>query len=374
MKRSNFKQLLLLLGLLITAYFFSCSGRSGKVSVAAEGKRSQQEANIAEKLIVMRSPGQNSGFRLGDEIRVVIDQVDADLKPDSVMISFDGRHMTTLGSSSQWEYLIAGTETTTAGRKSVKATAFREGRAASVITVFVIFYSDTPPERWGYRVVNTYPHDSKAFTQGLFYSDGFLYEGTGQQTGSTLREVDLRTGKVLRLLNLQSDLFGEGITLYKGRIFQVTWQSKVGFVYEKETFRQLNRIYYQSEGWGLTTIGDRIVMSEGTNLLYFMEPESFTIASRLEVYDNEKKVDNLNELEFINGEIWANIWMTDLIARIDPSSGKVLGYIDLKGLLGRGDMGADTDVLNGIAWDSEGGRIFVTGKNWPKLFEISITR
>ena len=200
-----------------------------------------------------------------------------------------------------------------------------------------------------------------------------MFEGTGQETGSTLREVELETGKVIRQHNLDASLFGEGITLYKDRIYQVTWQNKVGFVYDKSDFKLINKIYYSTEGWGLTTINDKIVMSDGTNVLYFFEPEMFTVVSKIEVYDNEKKVDKLNELEYINGEIWANIWMTDLIARIDPVSGKVLGYIDLKGLLPESDRTADTDVLNGIAYDNKSNRIFVTGKLWPKLFEIKVT-
>jgi glutamine cyclotransferase len=224
-----------------------------------------------------------------------------------------------------------------------------------------------------YRVINTYPHDRDAFTQGLFYDAGVLYEGTGQETGSSLREVELTTGKVLRQLNLEPPLFGEGITLFGDRIYQVTWRSKVGFVYEKATFRQINRIYYQSEGWGLTTMNDRIVMSDGTNVLRIMDPEMFTVVSRLEVYDNEKKAGQLNELEYIDGEIWANMWMTDLIARIDPVSGRIIGYIDLKGILKDPETDTSVDVLNGIAYDREGNRIFVTGKNWPKLFEIKIT-
>ena len=221
--------------------------------------------------------------------------------------------------------------------------------------------------------MHSYPHDIEAFTQGLVYDKGVLFEGTGQKTGSSLREVELQSGKVIRQHNLDASLFGEGITIYRDRIYEVTWENKVGFIYDKATFNVINKIYYSTQGWGLTTINDRIVMSDGSNILAFYEPEMFTIVSRIEVYDNEKKVDSLNELEYIDGEIWANIWMSDLIARIDPVSGKVLGYIDLKGLLPESDRTPETDVLNGIAYDPEGKRIFVTGKKWPKLFEIRLT-
>ncbi|TAL69590.1 MAG: glutaminyl-peptide cyclotransferase [Bacteroidetes bacterium] len=236
----------------------------------------------------------------------------------------------------------------------------------------MLIYSDVVPKKYGYKVIHSYPHDREAFTQGLFYDKGSLFEGTGQESGSSLREVELETGKVLRQLNLSSSLFGEGITLYGEKIYQVTWTSKVGFVYDKSTFKLINKIYYQTQGWGLTTIKDQIVMSDGSNVIYFFEPETFTVVSRIEVYNNREKVDSLNELEYINGEIWANIWMSDRIARIDPASGKVLGYIDLKGILPESEQNHDTDVLNGIAYDQDGGRIFITGKKWPKLYEIRL--
>jgi glutamine cyclotransferase len=258
------------------------------------------------------------------------------------------------------------------GRKSVKAVAYSKEKTQSV-TRFVIIYSDVVPKRYSYKLIHIYPHDSEAFTQGLFYDNGVLYEGTGQETGSSLREVELETGRVLRQHNLESSLFGEGITLYKDRIYQVTWTSKVGFVYNKSDFKVLNKIFYQTQGWGLTTINDRIVMSDGSNVLYFLEPDMFEAVSRIEVYDNEKKVDQLNELEYIDGEIWANIWQTDLIARIDPTTGKVNSYLDLSQIFPDSKRReANADVLNGIAWDARGGRIFITGKRWPKLYEIKI--
>jgi glutamine cyclotransferase len=237
----------------------------------------------------------------------------------------------------------------------------------------MIIYSDIIPQKNGYKVIHTYPHDREAFTQGLVYDKGLLFEGTGEKATSSLREVELETGKVLRQQNLDASLFGEGIALYQDRIYEVTWQSKVGFVYDKSTFKVINKIFYPTEGWGLTTIDDTIVMSDGTNVLYFYEPKMFTVVSRLEVYDNEHKVDSLNELEYINGEIWANIWMNDHIVRIDPLSGKVLGYINFKGILPESERNSTTDVLNGIAYDPDSKRIFVTGKRWPKLYEIKLT-
>ncbi|MCX6333980.1 MAG: glutaminyl-peptide cyclotransferase [Bacteroidia bacterium] len=372
MKNDLNKYLLTFSLFLIAAFTIACNGKSGKMSVVTGEKKAGAEVDTPARIIKMLVPEEDSEYKLGDVVKVILETENVNQQPDSVILTFDGKHAATL-KSTPWEYQIPQSFTTGTGRKSVKATAFRDGSVRTVVARFIIVYSDTPPKRFGYKVAHTYPHDRSAFTQGLFYYNGVLYEGTGQQTGSTLREVELTTGKVIRQLNLSSDLFGEGITLYKDRIYQVTWQSKVGFVYERQTFKQLNKIYYQSEGWGLTTIKDRIVMSDGTNVLYFYEPESFTVVSRIEVYDNKEKVDSLNELEYINGEIWANIWMSDLIARIDPASGKVIGYIDLKGILNDPDTDTGVNVLNGIAFDSEGGRIFITGKNWPKLFEIRLT-
>jgi glutamine cyclotransferase len=361
----------------LTVVFFlswtvSCSGRPGKVAKSEAKPVTATIEETVSKLIKMISPGENTGFKLNDPVKVILAPEDRNKLPDSVFVSFDGKAVKTL-KSDPWECTIPPVFTVTTGRKSLKVTAFKGGKAQNSITRFMIIYSDVVPKRYGYKVVHTYPHDRDAFTQGLVYDNGVFFEGTGQETGSSLREVELVSGKVIRQHNLAGSLFGEGIALYGNRIYQVTWENKVGFVYEKSTFKLINKIYYATQGWGLTTINNRIVMSDGTNILYFFEPETFTVASRIEVYDNKEKVDSLNELEYINDEIWANIWMSDLIARIDPASGKVVGYIDLKGILPASDKNPDTDVLNGIAFDKAGNRIFVTGKRWPKLFEIKVT-
>ncbi len=350
----------------------SCSERPAKkADTTVPGATAAAGDEAFVKLIKLLSPEENKSFKFKEQVKVVMEAVDKDILPDSVMISFDGKAVVTL-KSSPWEYTIPSRYTVTTGRKSIKVTAYKGARAQNPLTRFMVIYSDIAPKRYSYKVVHAYPHDIEAFTQGLFYDKGVLYEGTGQKSGSSLREVELQSGKVLRQQNLDASLFGEGITLYHDRIYQVTWENKVGFVYDKSTFNVINKIYYSTQGWGLTTVKDRIVMSDGSNVLAFYEPEMFTIVSRIEVYDNEKKVDSLNELEYINGEVWANIWMSDMIARIDPASGKVLGYVDMKGLLQETDKTPETDVLNGIAYDPEGKRIFVTGKKWPKLFEIRI--
>ena len=223
-----------------------------------------------------------------------------------------------------------------------------------------------------YRIINSYPHDNEAFTQGLVFEDGFLYEGTGLRKHSTLRKVELVSGNVVKNYDLPEEYFGEGITIYDNKIIQLTWKSKEGFVYDKDSFKLLDRFTYPTEGWGLTHNGHQLIMSDGSSNLYFLDPETFIETKRIRVSDGNRQIDMLNELEYINGEIFANIWRTDSIARISPESGDVTGWIDLKGLLKPEDRTQKVDVLNGIAYDSANDRLFVTGKLWPKLFEIKI--
>ncbi len=226
---------------------------------------------------------------------------------------------------------------------------------------------------FGYRVVAEYPHDRHAFTQGLAYVDGVLYEGTGLNRQSSLRRVDLETGEVLQAVRLSEEYFGEGIAVVDDRIYQLTWQNNVCIVYDRETFDVVEIFSYSTEGWGLTTDGERLIMSDGTNRLSVRDPETFEEIETIDVYDGAREVRNLNELEIVHGEIWANVWQTDRVARIDPESGQVTGWIDLRGLLSERERERrPVDVLNGIAHDPETDRLFVTGKLWPKLFEIEV--
>lgn len=221
-----------------------------------------------------------------------------------------------------------------------------------------------------YKVINVYPHDRNAFTQGLVFENGFLYEGTGLRGHSTLRRVELETGNILKTRQIPDQFFGEGITICENRIIQLTWQSNTGFVYDKESFELLQEFNYPTEGWGITYDGKRLIMSDGTSTLHFLDPETFNKIGRITVSDNDGPVSRLNELEYVNGEIYANVWLTDYIARISPDTGRVIGWIDLKGLLSPEDRGEVVDVLNGIAYDAANDRLFVTGKFWPKVFEI----
>jgi len=232
--------------------------------------------------------------------------------------------------------------------------------------------STAPTPTFTFHIVRTYPHDPNAYTQGLAYDDGRLYEGTGQRGRSSLRLVDLETGEVLQIHHLHERYFGEGIVLYEGRIVQLTWQSNLGFVYEQESFKKLLEFPYTTEGWGITYDGQRLIMSDGSATLYFRDPQNFEETGRITVHDQGRPVYQLNELEFVHGKVYANVWQTDTIAEIDPASGNVTGWIDLSGLLAYMDLSRPIDVLNGIAYDSENDRLFVTGKLWPKLFEIEL--
>lgn len=228
---------------------------------------------------------------------------------------------------------------------------------------------------YSYKVLKTFPHDPGAFTQGLvYYKDNILYEGTGMWGESSLRKVELETGRVLQIHRLPDEIFGEGIVVWKEKIIQLTWQHRKGFVYDRETFTLLKEFSYPTEGWGITHDGSRLIMSDGSATLFVWDPETLQEIGRIEVRDDKGPVVRLNELEYINGLIYANVWQTDRIAIIRPDDGRVVGWIDLSGLLKPEDRTSKVDVLNGIAYDAQGDRLFVTGKYWPKLFQIQITK
>ncbi len=228
------------------------------------------------------------------------------------------------------------------------------------------------PPYYTYRVIQTYPHDPAAFTQGLAFHQGSLYEGTGLIGESTLRKVELESGAVLERLSLPTEQFGEGIAIYGDWVIQLTLSSGTGYVYDVGSLRRLSTFNYSGEGWGLTHDGRRLILSDGTATLRFLDPESFAEIGQLSVTDRGQPVGGLNELEFVEGEIFANLWPTDRVVRISPETGEVVGWIDLASLLPPEDRGPGVDLLNGIAYDSGRGRLLVTGKRWPTLFEIEL--
>lgn len=230
-----------------------------------------------------------------------------------------------------------------------------------------------PVPIYGYEVVHAWPHDPGAYTQGLIFHDGKLLESTGQTGRSSLRRVEMETGKVLQKVDVQSPYFAEGMTLLNGKIYQLTWQHQLGFIYDAWTFEKIGEFHYQGEGWGLANDGHSLILSDGSNRIRFLDPENFEVRRTIAVVAGKAQVNELNELEYVHGEIYANIWHADRIARIDPQTGSVAGWIDLTGILAAGQVTDEEAVLNGIAYDETSGRLFVTGKLWPKLFEIRVT-
>jgi glutaminyl-peptide cyclotransferase len=225
-----------------------------------------------------------------------------------------------------------------------------------------------------YEVIKAYPHDVAAFTQGLVFYQGALYESTGLNGSSSLRRVELETGKILKKIEVPAQFFAEGLALFNGRLYQLTWQTQRGFVYDLDSFNKLREFSYAGEGWGLTRNAHSLIMSDGSSRIRFIAPDTFGVQSMINVQDEGRDITQLNELEYIKGEIYANVWLTDRIARIDPQTGKVNAWIDLSGILPPKARPDPMAVLNGIAYDEESDRLFVTGKYWPKLFEIKLKR
>jgi glutamine cyclotransferase len=363
------KDLKLLLPLLMA--ILSCSPRNGTPS------RTPVPEPATSRITTLVEPGEPLTVAVGDEIGIVLAYPDT-LSVDSFQLFLDGELRKTFRGDLPHDDrgdLIASlnTEDQSTGNAGLRIKLFFAGGKTENQSQQITFLSDLVPELYSYRVINEFIHDPSAYTQGLEFVDGWLYEGTGNYGTSSIRREILETGKVSMIRNLDQSLFGEGITVFGERIYQLTYKSQVGFIYDKNTFEEIQKVYYQNrEGWGLTNNGEELIMSDGTHVIYFLDPELFTVNRQIEVYDNQGRAERLNELEYINGRIWANRYYTDEIVIIDPGTGKVEGRINLKGILKTEDRKPNTDVLNGIAWDQEGERIFVTGKYWPKLFEIKL--
>ena len=265
------------------------------------------------------------------------------------------------------------------GARLLTARVYTGGETREVTTNILLLPAQAPLQ-YTYKVVNSFPHDTTSFTEGLEYHDGFIYESDGGYAdlgGSSLRKAELRTGKVLQKVDLDPRYFAEGITVIGDKIVQLTYKEGVGFVYDKNSFKKLSEFQYTAgrEGWGLCFDGTHILNTDGTNNIYLLNKDTYQKEATLEVYDSKGPVDQLNELEFINGKIYANVWQKDIIVIIDPNIGAVEGEVDLKGLLPETErVEGVTDVLNGIAWDAAGKRLFVTGKKWNKLFQIEISQ
>lgn len=257
------------------------------------------------------------------------------------------------------------------GNQTIKALVYFEGQNIDITWGFSIYASEAP-KVLNYKIINTYPHDIKAYTQGLEFYNGVLLEGTGQYKESTLRKTDFKTGKVTEQIKLEDKYFGEGITVLKDKIYQLTWKEKTGFVYDAKTFKLEKTFPYEMDGWGITNDGEKLYMSDGSEKIYILNPETLKVEDYINVYTNGAKIEAVNELEWVNGKIWANVYQKDAIAIINPKNGSIVSIINLSELKNKVTKHAEIDVLNGIAYNPATKTYFVTGKNWDKVFEITV--
>jgi glutaminyl-peptide cyclotransferase len=356
---------IILIGLLFTA---ACKPDSKNKTGDENSRNISPKEKPKAKLLNAELQNKNTTYRTGDIIDFDLNFADSiDAQFCKVFLNRELIDSFALADNTyKWNSSEAKTG------KNTLAFELRENGNVSSSSVELVLLSDIKPRQYKYKVVNVYPHDSQAYTQGLFYEDGFLYEATGLRGESTVRRVKLETGEVVRSFSVPSEIFGEGITYYDDKIVQLSWDSGRGFVYRFSDFKLLQEFRYNGEGWGLDHFEGKLYMTDGSHTIRILNDQTYSLIETLDVYDNEGPVQYLNELEFINGKLWANIYRHEKIVIIDPKTGKAEGNINLKRLLPMNDYTSQTDVLNGIAYDKKNNRIFVTGKKWPKLFEIEI--
>lgn len=342
--------------------FMGCGNTSEKTT-----SPTSSEAASEVKLFSVSNPSDGTVVRAGEVVPFSIAPKSEKYPIDSARL-FDGAILLAKFSKNEATW---NTKDAKMGIRQLRIVAY-SGKEVNSQSVTLKVLPKEKPIRLNFRIKHIYPHDIGAYTQGLLVYKGDFLEGTGQLGESNLRQVQITTGKVLRQVFIPADMFGEGITILGDKIYELTWRSNVCFVYDLNTFKLINRFSYPTEGWGITTIGNQLVMSDGSNILYYMDPEYFTEKSRIQVYDNEGPVHNLNELEYIDGYIWANVYTTDRVVKIDPKTGQVVADVFFSNLLKPSDRKENTDVLNGIAYDSTTHRMYITGKYWPKLFEVEV--
>ncbi len=365
-----------LLLLLYIASLSSCNS-NGAYKKATQTKSNTQE-NIIEFIhsLKLKQPQRAKIFTQGDTIDISINKRKKFADIDSIQFLVDGKIRQTIVSK-PWAFSHIANEKEM-GKHNFQLMAFHEDGKRGNVSSYYNIKSKVAPKELTYKIVNTFPHDKKSYTQGLFFHDAYLYEGTGQYGESTLRKVKIESGKSVFDQKLESNYFGEGVTYYNGNIIQLTWRAAKAFVIDAEDFSQKD--YFtppttNGQGWGITSMNNKLVISDGSHKLTLVDPENYSKIGVIEVYDNQKRIKNLNELEYINGKIYANVWLTDTIVVINPETGQVEGNLNLKNILSNSEkrkLIKGDDVLNGIAYDSINNRLFVTGKRWPKLLEIKV--
>jgi glutamine cyclotransferase len=319
--------------------------------------------------ISFKNPEQGKEYVLGQDVRVELD-VPKGETVSAVTYLLDNK---VLGKSADASTFTFKSTDLSLGYKLLSAVV-DHNQIKDTLTVNIVFKSAVKPEIYGYQVLNTFPHDTTSYTQGLEYHGGRFLESTGEYGTSTLRWVDPKTGKTLQRIDIDKQYFAEGSTLIDNKVVMLTWQNNLGIIYDAASFKQISTFPYQNsrEGWGLASDGKQLLKSDGTNRIWFLNKDNMTEERYIEVYDDKGQIDQLNELEYIDGKIYANIYQSDKIAIINPATGVVEAYIDATGILPKSDNYMNTDVLNGIAWDAEGKRLYITGKKWDKLFEIKV--
>ncbi|MCK5169999.1 MAG: glutaminyl-peptide cyclotransferase [Bacteroidales bacterium] len=329
--------------------------------------------NVTKRVSVINIDSPKSGemFTVGDDIDIAIGLKEVDIKIDSLVV--ESNKIKSVLNPNNLNY-IWQTEKLKVGSNQLKVFAYSNGNKIDSYYLKLRLKSDIKPELFECKIVKTYPHDKSAYTQGLFYDNGIMYEGTGQYGESKLRKVGFETGKLISELSLDANYFGEGITAFKDKIIQLTWRSNTGFVYDKKSFKLITTLKYPTQGWGITTDGEKLIMSDGTQTIHFLDPEYFNEIGKIEVYDHEGPVRNLNELEYVDGIVYANVYQTEYIVVFNLTNGKVLKRIDCRKIVPNGFHGEIDNVLNGIAYDMENDRYFITGKRWPSLFEVKFVK
>lgn len=361
MTRKNILSRIIGLSLLLLTTITGCDDSNND-------SKSNSQNNVPNKAkFRLEIIGGIKSIPLGESVSIKIKPADSSLVGESVMVMLDGDSIHSFSVGEIVRIPLKGV------RLGLHDILFKMADGYKK-TVRIEVVSNIQPKSWSYQIVNSFRHDVSAYTQGLEFHNGVLYEGTGLRNGqSNLRRVDLLSGKSLIQIQLPSQDFGEGITVVDNKVYQLTWQNRIAYCYDSETLKLIDEFRYPqsiNEGWGLTHDSEHLIMSDGTNRIHFLDGKTFSEVGHIDVYDNRGAVGQLNELEIIDGILYANIYTSDKIAQIDPKTGTVLGYIDMAGLLKNSDRSQGTDVLNGIAYNHETNKIYVTGKRWPKLFEV----
>lgn len=350
-------------------FFIISSCKEKKDSIINTSNENYNNSQI--NFVTINANQSDLDIKHGEKFSITFDYSDTLLLIDSIKLMVDNKTIQK-DTSKVYQYTIPS-NSLYVGIHQLSIDIFYSDSTSEKEIQKLIIRSSVKPINYSYKIKKTYPHDINAYTQGLIFENGFLYESTGQWGSSSLRKISLETGKLIQSIKMENEIFAEGMTIINDKIYQLTYKNRVGFVYDKKNFTLLNRFYYENfEGWGLTNDGKNLIMSDGSNKLFYIDYQTFSLVKVYEVYDQDNPVLYLNELETIDGKIYANVYQSNIIVIINPETGEVIGKIDLKNLLNPSDYHKDIDVLNGIAYDKVKDCLYVTGKNWPKLFDIDL--